>query len=86
MGDNVIFVGYFASDDFPLLSRTVVSGFTGAAPGAEQVVLDLPANPGQSGSPVISLETGRVVGVLASFVPVTLFPGTAPHTLGSRDQ
>jgi serine protease Do len=81
IGDEVIFMDYFGNDDFPLLSRTVVSGFTGVGPGtaSEQLVLDLPANPGQSGSPVLSLDSGKVVGVLASFVPVTLIPG-APFT------
>jgi serine protease Do len=82
VGDGVVFVGYFGGDEFPLLSRTVVAGFTtaplGAPPLPEQVVLDLPANPGQSGSPVLSLESGRVIGILASFVPVTLFPGSLP--------
>jgi S1-C subfamily serine protease len=82
VGDSLIFVGYFGNDEFPLLSRTVVSGFTNPSATVEQVVLDLPANPGQSGSPVISLESGKVVGVLASFVPVTLFPGVAPTHSG----
>jgi serine protease Do len=80
-GDGIFFMGYFGNDDFPLLSRTVLSGFTGVGE-SEQLVLDLPANPGQSGSPVISLDSGKVVGVLASFVPVTLFPGTAPTHSG----
>lgn len=82
IGDGVAFEGYFAGDDFPLFSRTLVSGFTSSPPIPEQLVLDLPANPGQSGSPLISLESGKVVGVLASFVPVTLFPGTAPTHSG----
>jgi serine protease Do len=79
MGDSVEFMGYFAGDDFPLLSRTLVAGFT---PSPELLVLDLPANPGQSGSPVLSLETGKVVGVLSSFVPVVLLPGGLPTHSG----
>jgi S1-C subfamily serine protease len=79
LGDTVGFLGFFASDDFPLWSRTVVSGFT---PVPKQIVLDVPANPGQSGSPVVSLESGKVVGVLTSFVPVILVPGSLPTHSG----
>src|SRR6266481_1837481 len=79
IGDSVEFMGYFAGDDYPLLSRTLVAGFT---PPPELLVLDLPANPGQSGSPVLSLENGKVVGILSSFVPVVLVPGSLPTHSG----
>lgn len=79
LGDSVGFLGFFASDDFPLWSRTVVAGFT---PSPRQIVLDLPANPGQSGAPVFSLTSGKVVGILSSFVPVILVPGGLPTHSG----
>jgi S1-C subfamily serine protease len=82
IGDPVAFVGYFAGDEFPLLSRTTIAGYTSAPPIPEQLILDLPANPGQSGSPVFDLRTGKVVGVLASFVPVILVPGSLPTHSG----
>jgi S1-C subfamily serine protease len=86
IGDEVNFLGYFASDELPLLSRTIVSGYTTNVPAQpampEQIVLDLPANPGQSGSPVFFLRTGKVVGILASFVPITLVPGSLPTHSG----
>ncbi len=82
VGDGVVFFGYFGSDDFPLLSRTVVAGFAASPTLPEQLVLDLPANGGQSGGPVLSLESGKVVGLVNSFVPVFLSPGTPPTHSG----
>jgi S1-C subfamily serine protease len=82
IGEPVAFMGYFAGDEFPLLSRTTIAGYTSAPPIPEQLILDLPANPGQSGSPVFGLRTGKVVGVLASFVPVILVPGSLPTHSG----
>jgi S1-C subfamily serine protease len=81
MGDSISFVGYFGGDDFPLLSRTTIAGFTSAPPAPRQIILDLPANPGQSGSPVLSADE-KVIGVLSSFVPVILAPGGLPTHSG----
>jgi hypothetical protein len=44
LGDDVLFLGYFAGDDLPILSRTTIAGFT-APVAAEQLILDIPANP-----------------------------------------
>ena len=82
IGEMIGFEGYFAADEYPLLSRTTVAGYTSAPPSPEQIILDLPANPGQSGSPVLSLRTGKVVGILAAFVPVILVPGSLPTHSG----
>ena len=86
IGDDVAFFGYFAGDEEPILSRTILAGYTTAVPGTnstpEQMILGLPANPGQSGSPVFSLLTGDVVGILTAFVPVTLVPGSLPTHSG----
>jgi serine protease Do len=80
IGDEVSFLGYFAGDELPIFSRTTIAGYTTGA--SEQLILDLPANPGQSGSPVFDFRTGRVVGILASFVPVTLVAGSLPTHSG----
>ncbi|MGO9339954.1 MAG: serine protease [Terracidiphilus sp.] len=82
MGSTVAFLGYFAGDELPLMSQTTVAGYTSSPPSPEQIVLDVPANPGQSGSPVFDLVTGKVVGVLVSFVPVILVPGGLPTHSG----
>jgi S1-C subfamily serine protease len=82
IGDSVAFFGYFAADEFPILSRTTIAGYTSTPPVPEQLILDIPANPGQSGSPVFDLRTGKVLGVLASFVPVILVPGSLPTHSG----
>ena len=82
VGHKVGFMGYFAGDEHPVLSQTIIAGYTSNPPAAEQLILDLPANPGQSGSPVFDLESGEVVGVLASFVPVVLVPGGLPTHSG----
>lgn len=86
VGEEIGFLGYYASDELPLMSKTTVAGFTAMPMSApqtpEQIVLDLPANPGQSGSPVFCLRTGKVVGILASFVPVILVAGSLPTHSG----
>jgi hypothetical protein len=79
IGDDVYFLGYFAGDELPIMSRTTIAGYTTSP---EQLILDLPANPGQSGAPAFNLRTGLVVGIVASFVPVILVPGSLPTHSG----
>ena len=86
IGESVAFFGYFAGDDFPILSRTTVAGYTSGGT-AELLILDIPANPGQSGSPVFDLRSGKVLGVLASFVPSRGHAcGSARPAVWSRQQ
>jgi len=72
-GAQVSMRGYFGSDDFPLFLRGTTAGTTGIGPAfVQELLIVLPVVPGQSGSPLISGETGRVVGVLTAIVPVSL--------------
>jgi S1-C subfamily serine protease len=75
IGTKVTTVGYFGSDVLPITGSgelmgttllTVVPGFA-----VEELLADLKAFPGQSGSPVL-LEDGTVVGVLSAIVPVSV--------------
>ena len=43
-------------------TRGIISGFT-ARFGEDRLQTDAPINPGNSGGPLISLETGKVVGI-----------------------
>lgn len=72
-GAQVSMRGYFGSDDFPLFLRGTTAGTSGLGPSlVQELLIVLPVVPGQSGSPLISVETGRVVGVLTAIVPVSL--------------
>lgn len=87
IGAPIGFMGYFAGDELPILSQTTVAGYTSTAGTPELLLMDLPANPGQSGSPVFDLRTGAVDGVLTAFVPVILVPGSVPtHSGLSRSE
>lgn len=66
VGDDVAFMGYFGADKYPTLSKGTISGTT--ADRIPQLVIDKHANRGQSGSPLVLLESGQVVGVMVSFV------------------
>jgi S1-C subfamily serine protease len=72
-GTQVCMRGYFGSDDFPLFLKGATAGTTGLGPSlVQELLIVLPVAPGQSGSPLMSVETGRVVGILTAIVPVSL--------------
>ena len=72
-GTQVCMRGYFGSDDFPLFLSGSTASATVLGPSlVQELLIVLPVVPGQSGSPLISVETGRVVGVLTAIVPVSL--------------
>jgi hypothetical protein len=72
-GAQVCMRGYFGSDDFPVFLKGATAGITGLGPSlVQELLIVLPVVPGQSGSPLMSVETGRVVGVLTAIVPVSL--------------
>lgn len=72
-GTQVSMRGYFGSDDFPLFLSGSTAGATVLGPSlVQELLIVLPVVPGQSGSPLISVETGRVVGILTAIVPVSL--------------
>jgi hypothetical protein len=65
--------GYFGSDSFPIFLEGKISGSTDLGPAAvQELLIVLPVAPGHSGSPLISMETGRVVGIITAIVPVAL--------------
>ena len=76
MGDDVAFAGYFAGDQYPVLSKGTIAGWTSKP--LDQVLIDVHVNRGQSGSPVVLLENGQVVGVAVGFVPVSGVVPTGP--------
>ena len=86
MGEEVFFIGYFGQDRFPTLSRGVVSGFatikTASGSSVEEIIFDIPANKGQSGSPLVLKETGKVIGVVGTTIPITLVTGAKPSHSG----
>lgn len=72
-GTQVCMRGYFGSDDFPVFLKGATAGTTSLGPSlVQELLIVLPVVPGQSGSPLMSVETGRVVGIVTAIVPVTL--------------
>lgn len=74
-GDNarVAIRGYFGADNFPIFVEGRIAGTTDVGVLAEQeLLMVLPTAPGQSGSPVISMDTGRAVGVTTAIVPLVV--------------
>lgn len=84
IGSDVSACGYFGTDKLPMLIKGSVAGSTPLEiPGvaAEEMLLTMPLNPGQSGSPVIRAD-GRVVGVALSLVMVNLPNVSQPSLSG----
>lgn len=71
-GEEVILTGFLGTDEFPIASRGIVAG---ASP-QDEMLMDMVANGGQSGGPVISVRTLRVVGIVRGTIPVPI-AGTA---------
>ena len=65
--------GYFGADNFPIFLEGSVAGTTDVGVlGEQELLIVLPIAPGQSGSPLISMATGRVVGVITAIVPLAV--------------
>ena len=65
--------GYFGSDSFPIFLEGTVAGSTELGPlGVQELLIVLSVAPGHSGSPLMSMGSGRVVGVVTAIVPVSL--------------
>lgn len=74
-GDEVVILGFpFGSkvaDDVSEMSVSFTRGYVSSKQmknGMEQVLLDISAKAGNSGSPVLSRETGKVIGVLCGSI------------------
>lgn len=75
LGDEIIILGFpFGSkvaDDVMEMSVSYARGYVSSKQmknGMEQVLLDISAKAGNSGSPVLSRETGKVIGVLCGSI------------------
>lgn len=79
VGQRIASMGYPATVGRGQLDRAFVTGYISSLTPpdskylSQDIVVDMPAAPGASGSPVISLDTGAVVGILVEL------------TTGSRD-
>lgn len=75
LGDEIVILGFpFGSkvaDDVMEMSVSYTRGYISSKQmknGMEQVLLDISAKAGNSGSPVLSRETGKVIGVLCGSI------------------
>lgn len=75
LGDEIVILGFpFGSkvaDDVMEMSVSYTRGYVSSKQmknGMEQVLLDISAKAGNSGSPVLSRETGKVIGVLCGSI------------------
>jgi V8-like Glu-specific endopeptidase len=64
--------GYFGADMLPMFFEGRICGTADMAPGDEELLVALFALPGDSGSPVMSMATGGVIGVVSSIVGTPL--------------
>jgi hypothetical protein len=62
-GSSVGTSGFILYDTAPIASRAYIGGYQPAAPAATQMVIDRPAGPGASGSPVYD-SRGKVLGMI----------------------
>jgi S1-C subfamily serine protease len=72
IGNDVFYFGYLPGDEYPVALRGIVSGFD----SDRNILFDMPVQAGQSGGPLVSVQMGRVVGVVIGTVPITISPGT----------
>lgn len=75
LGDEIVILGFpFGSkvaDDVMEMSVSYTRGYVSSKQmknGMEQVLLDISAKAGNSGSPVLSRETGKVIGILCGSI------------------
>lgn len=75
IGDEIIILGYpfgsRVSDDVMEMSVSFTRGYISSSQvknGRKQTLLDISAKAGNSGSPVISISTGAVIGVLSGSI------------------
>jgi len=75
LGDEVTVFGYIGTYSFVTFVRGWVSGeITTPTPPlvfVDEIILGIGVNFGDSGGPVVSTSTGKVVGVVVGFLPVT---------------
>lgn len=75
IGNDIVILGYpfgkTVSDDFDTLSLSLTKGYISSwqkRNGLEYALLDISAKAGNSGSPVIDVQSGRVVGILCGSI------------------
>jgi S1-C subfamily serine protease len=72
MGEQVLLVAFFSQDPNPIAAQGIVA----TSRTTDDLFLDIHANPGNSGGPIVSLASGEVVGVQLALIPTT-YPGSA---------
>jgi len=85
-GEKLCSMGYFGGDPLPggLCGMFYGPSYTSLSPNdsVPEILVQLQANQGQSGSPVLRPDTGEVVGILLAIVPAFL-PSTPPQPIHS---
>ncbi|HEV2177370.1 MAG TPA: serine protease [Terriglobia bacterium] len=81
-GDDVAFAGYFGADTLPLFQRGVIAGRAKPSNTDEELVVQASTNSGQSGSPLVLVSSGKVVGVIVASLGSSYTPGAAASNTG----
>ena len=75
MGNDIVIMGYpfgdRVSDDIENLSLSITKGYVSSwqkKKGNDYALLDIAAKAGNSGSPVIDVNSGRVIGILCGSI------------------
>lgn len=72
-GDEAVFIGYWSGRKFPFIIKGIVSGFADVTnnPSIKEIFFDKISNPGQSGSPLVSMKNKHLIGMTISVLSVT---------------
>lgn len=70
VGMDAVGIGYYSNDKFPNMIKGIVSGFVKSKPqNITDLIFDKITNPGNSGGPLISLESKEIIGMLIISIP-----------------
>lgn len=72
IGSDVILFGHFETYNVIIAMKGNIGGYLAVLPGVgsvDELLVSLDANGGFSGGPVISLESGKVIGIMEGYLP-----------------
>lgn len=84
LGNKVAYAGYPAGSEHKVLGLGYISSLRGTKfkEASADFLVDIPANRGASGSPIIDVESGKIIGVLVEALNGI---GNAPYLIGVQD-
>jgi hypothetical protein len=84
LADQVVTLGYYGTNTLSTPSQGRVIGFVQFSAEIEDVILNIQQNPGDSGSPIVRVSDGSVVGIVLSAQPKGVSPSVTLAAKASR--